>query len=78
MACILVYVLKIGQLLYCGLVDYSRGAHRIYVLELFLKCVPGFLWAFALNNRLMLIGDDFREYPSCFAHGQVVFFFVMH
>lgn len=59
MARILVYILEIEQFLYYGLVDYLRGTHRIYVLETFLECVLGFLWAFALNNRLMLIRDDF-------------------
>ena len=48
------------------------------MLKLFLEYVLGFLWAFALNNRLILIEDNFQEYPSCFAHDQVIFSFIMH
>ncbi len=50
MACVFMDILEVGQLLGSGLVDDSRGAHRIDVLEAFLKDIPSFLRVLPLDE----------------------------
>ncbi len=78
MACVFIDILEVRQFLGGGLVEHPRGAHRIDVLEAFLKDIQGFMRALPLNDWLMLVGHEFGDYASRFAHGQVILFFVVH
>ncbi len=77
-ACVFIDVLEVAQLLDGGLVDNPRGVHQIDPLEAFLKDIPRFLKALPFDNWLMLVGHEFGDYTSRFAHGQVVLFLVVY
>lgn len=48
------------------------------ILEVLLQSGPGLLRSLTLNDRLVLIRDNFGNYACYFAHSLIILFFLMH
>lgn len=75
---IFVYILKFCKFLRGGIVHQMWCAHRIHILETLLEDIPNFLWAFALNDWLVLVRDEFKEDAYNFPYCKVIFFLISY
>lgn len=48
------------------------------MLESLLESILNFFWGFALDDRLLLVGDEFGEDIYGFAHRQVILFLILY